>query len=343
MTVSFQLIELPDNEQVASRQVSVPDSGGTIGRSFECTIQLPDFGRTLSRVHAEVLPHPKGGYQIVDRSTNGVFVNDILLGKGEAQRLSDGDNVRMGAYTLLFSDMESLFALDMDDVSVSKPVKDERQSDQDSMSSPFNLDEVLNDKNDATLGIEHALSGQNATNESVIQKEKETFSADNVLGEDVYGYDPFEDEERWAMEQPQDSDEDLDDIVLIEDSELKNNETMSTPSNRSLAVTESAQVAALENSISRLNSIIEQQQRTLSTSVDRESLVACIESTLDKFLDDLNPEQLEDEFNDYISGWGKKDKKYWSLYKKQFNRKKERREFYRQFSALLFEELRDKR
>ncbi|ADZ90064.1 FHA domain-containing protein [Marinomonas mediterranea] len=340
MTVSFQLIELPDNEQVASRQVSLPDSGGTIGRSFECTIQLPDFGRTLSRVHAEVLPHPKGGYQIVDRSTNGVFVNDILLGKGEAQRLSDGDNVRIGAYTLLFSDMESLFALENDEVTAPKPVKDERLSDQ---ASPFSLDEVLNDKNDATLGIESTLSGDSGAKEGLSKKEDSAFSADNVLGEDSYGYDPFEDDERWAMEQPQEQDDSVEEIVMIEEAEPEMGEATSTLPNRSLAVTESAQVAALENSISRLNSIIEQQQRTLSTSVDRESLVACIESTLDKFLDDLNPEQLEDEFNDYISGWGKKDKKYWSLYKKQFNRKKERREFYRQFSALLFEELRDKR
>lgn len=340
MTVSFQLVELPENEQVASRQVSLPDSGGTIGRSFECEIQLPDFGRTLSRVHAEVLPHPKGGYQIVDRSTNGVYVNNVMLGKGESQRLSDGDNIRMGAYTLLFSDMESLFAID-NDVSSLPSAKEDMQLDDVSADSPFKLDEVLSDSNDATLGIESALAGQNSPAESLTKQDHSDFSADNVTGEDIYGFDPFEEDERWTMEQPSEGQENLEEIIMVEEPEL--NVESSVAPNMSLAITESAQVAALENNISRLNSIIEQQQRALATSVDRETLVASIESALDKFIDDLNPEELEEEFNDYLSGWGKKDKKYWSLYKKQFNRKKERREFYRQFSALLFEELRDKR
>lgn len=327
MSISFQLIELPEDEQIASRQVSLPTSGGTIGRSFECSIQLPDFGRTLSRVHAEVLPSPNGGFQIVDRSTNGVFVNNIRLGKGESHRLSDGDNIRMGAYTLLFSDMESLFAREPDTTETQSLVEE---------APVFDRQAVFNSGAESVLGGEAMFANEQA--EPPAPKGPE-FSADNVSGEDLYGYDPFEDEDKWEMSERGD-DEDAfvdDDVVMFSE----HDELSST--NKAIAIANSHQVAALESSIDRLNHIIEQQQKTILASVDRDRLVGSIESALDRFLEEFDPEQLEDEFNDYITGWGRKDKKYWALYKKQFKRKKERRDFYRKFSALLFEELREQR
>ena len=110
MNISFQLIELPENEQVVSRQISLPSSGGTIGRSYECTVQLPDMSRTLSRVHIEVLPHSEGGFQVIDRSANGAQVNGVFLGAGQSAKVSDGDSIRIGGYLLLVSDMQELFS-----------------------------------------------------------------------------------------------------------------------------------------------------------------------------------------------------------------------------------------
>ncbi|UJF17208.1 FHA domain-containing protein [Vibrio sp. SS-MA-C1-2] len=54
MTISFQLIEIPESEQVLARQVTLPENGGTLGRGFDCDIQLPDFSKHVSRVHAEI-------------------------------------------------------------------------------------------------------------------------------------------------------------------------------------------------------------------------------------------------------------------------------------------------
>lgn len=330
MSISFQLIELPEDEQVTSRQVSLPDAGGTIGRSFECNIQLPDFARMLSRVHAEVMVHPEGGYQIVDRSVNGVYVNGVLLGKGAAHRLNDGDNVRMGGYTLLFSDMNALFEK-------SEPSSDSLMDIGSAVETEpaFDRDKVLDPFNDALSVSEDTFS---APVESEPVQPSSTFSADNVTGEDLYGYDPFEDDEKWVMDTAQD-DESEDIVMLEEDDQVDTNRGQQ----RGLALTNLAQVEALESSIDRLNQVIEQQQKVILGSVDRDRLIASIESSLEKFLDELDPEKLEDEFDDYISGWGRRDRKYWQLYKKQFARKKERRDFYRTFSALLFEELREKR
>ena len=330
MSISFQLIELPENEQVTSRQVSLPDAGGTIGRSFECNIQLPDFARMLSRVHAEVMVHPEGGYQIVDRSVNGVYVNGVLLGKGASHRLNDGDNVRMGGYTLLFSDMNALFESNAPN---SVPTMDSDAALESE--TTFDREKVLDPFNDVLIASDDAFS---TPVEPTEVKATSTFSADNVTGEDLYGYDPFEDDEKWVMDTAKD--DESEDIVMLEEDDPTDNGRGQL---RALALTNAAQVEALESSIDRLNQVIEQQQQVILGSVDRDRLMASIESSLEKFLDELDPEKLEDEFDDYISGWGRKDRKYWQLYKKQFGRKKERRDFYRTFSALLFEELREKR
>lgn len=329
MTISFQIIDLPEDEQIGSRQVSLPVSGGTLGRSFECTIQLPDFQRTLSRVHADIQPHPKGGYQIIDRSTNGVFVNDVLVGKGESQRLSDGDRIVIGAYTLLVSDMDALFTRapqQSDDT--------ETASQNGAADSPFAASSVLDDSQDTTFGFAHLDEIQDAV------QDETPFSTENVLGDDLYGYDPFEDDERWVLEQSQSEDTTEQIVLMPEATQFQNN---NNATQHSVTVSDHRQIESLENSIEQLNSMLKQQQLSVAGGIDRERLMTCIESTLEKFLDNFNPSHLEEEFNDYLSGWGNKDKKYWALYKKQFQRKTERREFSRQFSSLLFEALREKR
>ncbi|EEX40445.1 type VI secretion system-associated FHA domain protein [Vibrio furnissii] len=329
MTISFQIIDLPEDEQIGSRQVSLPVSGGTLGRSFECTIQLPDFQRTLSRVHADIQPHPKGGYQIIDRSTNGVFVNDVLVGKGESQRLSDGDRIVIGAYTLLVSDMDALLTR------APQPSDDTETASLNGVAdSPFAASSVLDDSQDNAFGFAHLDEIQDAV------QDETPFSTENVLGDDLYGYDPFEDDERWVLEQSQ-SEDTTEQIVLMPEA-TQFNDSNHTPQH-SVTVSDHRQIESLENSIEQLNSMLKQQQLSVAGGIDRERLMTCIESTLDKFLDNFNPSHLEDEFNDYLSGWGNKDKKYWALYKKQFQRKTERREFSRQFSSLLFEALREKR
>lgn len=326
MSISLQLIELPENEQVTSRQISLPDSGGTIGRSFDCTIQLPDFNRSLSRVHAEIVLSQKGSYQLIDRSTNGVYVNGRLIGKGAKHTLSDGDNIKMGAYTLLVSDMESLFV--QEDI----PVLDESLDDSESV-----FFDVKNLEMDSPIKSSSPLDqGNNAS--PFNEKASATFSKKNVMEEDSFGYDPFE-----SMQDDLQMREASDDVTEIGE----NAEVIQFKTN-TLAVstydeTRDEEKRALHNSVMRLNKIVEQQQNTLSSSIAHERLMSCLEATFNKFITELNPNNLEEEFNSYLSGWGSKDKKYWSLYKKQFIRKQERGEYYRQFYALLFEELREKR
>lgn len=331
MSISLQLVELPENEQVNSRQLSLPDTGGTIGRSFDCTIQLPDFNRTLSRVHAEIVKHPKGSYQIIDRSVNGVFVNGQLLGKGLRHFLADGDTIVMGAYTLLISDMESLFAAEEE-----PPVLDDVYSEELDAKS-FSIDSLDIGKKSKVQENPQNLGDYFDNKDDDFSEEANLFSKKNVLADDEFGFDPFE-------ESPADSEFEINEEKIEEVSSHDEDIVMLEEPNVSLQTTTSSNLLdehqMLSDSIMALSQMVDQQKMGLNSAIAHERLMECIDKAVDRFLEDLEPDHMEDVFNDYLTGWGNRDKKYWKLYRKNFIRKQERREFHRSFSALFLEELR---
>ena len=77
------------------------DDGGTIGRSFRSDWILPDPDRYISAKHAAIDVR-SGVYYLVDLSSNGVFINEDRkpLGRGNSQRLFDGDHLRMGQFEI---------------------------------------------------------------------------------------------------------------------------------------------------------------------------------------------------------------------------------------------------
>jgi predicted component of type VI protein secretion system len=80
------------------------EDGGTIGRSLQADWILPDPDRYVSGKHATV-DFQAGAYYLADISSNGVFVNGDSepLGKGNPQRLFNGDKIRMGDFEFLVS------------------------------------------------------------------------------------------------------------------------------------------------------------------------------------------------------------------------------------------------
>ncbi|WP_194436119.1 type VI secretion system-associated FHA domain protein [Vibrio fluminensis] len=327
MNISLQLIELPDNEQVVSRQITLPNSGGTIGRSYECTVQLPDHSCTLSRVHIEITPLKVGGFQVTDRSVNGCQVNGVDLGQGQSVKLNDGDNIRIGGYLMLVSNMDELFSSGsnhQDSSSRSTNLRDSSQS--------FDFESVMEEPTEAFFSVNEISAAEHES-----EPEDFAFSHANAMGEDLYAYDPFDDGDVLSMVEDEPTPQG--DVIMFSERTEKENEKSDE---NALTLANRSQVQKLDTSIARLTQLVEHQQTALGAAIDRERLFSCIEVTLDKFLDEFNPQALEDEFNDYISGWGNKDKKYWSLYKKQFMRKQKKKEFKRQFTALLMDELREK-
>lgn len=76
------------------------EAGGTIGRSPECTLTLPDPERHVSRIQAEI-SFSGGKFILVDRGiANPVQCNGEVVTAGHAVALRDGDELHVGDYVL---------------------------------------------------------------------------------------------------------------------------------------------------------------------------------------------------------------------------------------------------
>ncbi|WP_420466534.1 FHA domain-containing protein [Panacagrimonas sp.] len=80
--------------------VEIGPSGGTIGRAADNHLSLPDPGRTLSRVQAQLLDR-QGVVKLVARGTNPLIVDGTPLEIGEEVPLLEQATIEMGAYRLL--------------------------------------------------------------------------------------------------------------------------------------------------------------------------------------------------------------------------------------------------
>lgn len=73
--------------------------GGSIGRADTNSWVLPDMERIVSSTHAEII-FSNDHYILIDKSTNGTFINgaDSPLGSGQQVQLNDGDIVGVGLF-----------------------------------------------------------------------------------------------------------------------------------------------------------------------------------------------------------------------------------------------------
>ena len=73
--------------------------GGTIGRTRNNDLALPDSSRIVSGRHAEIR-FVNGSYFIRDTSTNGTVVNAFAMANGEERPLRNGDRLKIGPYEI---------------------------------------------------------------------------------------------------------------------------------------------------------------------------------------------------------------------------------------------------
>ena len=323
MSINIQLVEIPENEQVSNRQLVLPKAGGTIGRAYDCTVQLPDFAKTLSRVHAQVSRGAKGNYQVVNKSANGMQVNGKQIPPGQHQNIADGDVWRLGDYLLLITDLSVLSTDDFD--LPSAPLEEVSSKPLFSVDDFDVMDaEVFDtDRLNMSSGLEDAAYGAGEIDSLPIDSDSSVnhsgFSAKKALGTVQLGIDPFEHEQMQSS--------------------TFDNEPLTIEGNNISA-------DAMAQNLQQLTTLIAQQnnqQTNQSDPYNYDMLMQCIQNSMDKFIEEMAPEYLEEMFNGYITGWGSREKKYWQLYKKQFERKLARREFHRQFESIFMEELRGKK
>ena len=101
-TVSYK--GMPPNQEISAQ---FDAKGGTIGRSPDNHLVLPDPEKFTSRLHASIV-FEAGQYFIQDSSTGGTYLNNspTPLQQGRAP-LHNGETLRIGEYELLVSILES--------------------------------------------------------------------------------------------------------------------------------------------------------------------------------------------------------------------------------------------
>lgn len=126
------------------------EEGGTIGRSLQNDWILPDPDRFISGRHATI--DYKGGiYYLLDTSSNGVYVNGDCepLGKGNARRLFNGDQLRLGDFEIVVSiDSGESLVTPLDDTDVNPVAHDSSLVDDDPLRTGIALldeDELTGD------------------------------------------------------------------------------------------------------------------------------------------------------------------------------------------------------
>lgn len=85
------------------------EQGGTVGRSPDCTLVLPDETRTVSRVHGQI-KFQDGAYRLTDQGANPVKVNGAPIGRGASAVIKAGDLIQIGSFELRVSAEEKVRA-----------------------------------------------------------------------------------------------------------------------------------------------------------------------------------------------------------------------------------------
>ena len=98
--LTLRVVSYKDQPVEPAISAEFGEAGGTIGRSPESTLLLPDPDRIISRTHA-VVECRAGHYVVRDQgSTVSVIVNGRQVGRGHEHPLAPGDEVRIAGYAL---------------------------------------------------------------------------------------------------------------------------------------------------------------------------------------------------------------------------------------------------
>ena len=101
MTLVLQGTKLNDEPLSQPLIGRFDERGGTVGRSDNATFTLPDPERLISRVQAQILFRDEGYWVEHIISASSTLHNGRPLSAGMRILLSEGDELRIGGYTLV--------------------------------------------------------------------------------------------------------------------------------------------------------------------------------------------------------------------------------------------------
>lgn len=153
MNSSFQFkVQCLQPSETPLQQWPLPQHGGTIGRSQECTWVLSDSNRIVSRQHARIHIDDAQCYW-TDLGTNSTQVNGKPMPQGEQVRLNLGDVLKIGDYMLTLEMAEAHWS--GLDALLPRQETDPLESLMPQAPPALNIDDLLADLNLASPNQEH--------------------------------------------------------------------------------------------------------------------------------------------------------------------------------------------
>lgn len=305
MSLSVQVLDIPEAETLARREYHLSGERLVIGRDFTADLCLPDISARLSRSHLELVQGPDGGWSVRDTSTNGSTLNGTPLASGAQVALSDGDILGCAGYRLLLGFVGPGRAAAPADPAPAPARAHFAPAAPADERAPLLLDSPLEEE----------------------APEDEGFSSDRLENLDALMFDPFAEGPglRDASDAAQGAAPRPASATALE---------AATP----ISATEiafSGGSGDLVDVALRLR-----EEADLSARRYRDDAAEAMARAIDRFLAEIDPATLEPEYRSYMPGWVSRSKRYWQIHKKQFARKRESGELRRSFLALFAEEMR---
>lgn len=122
MSHKLIIIASPEADQVnyPGKEYTFTSMPVTIGRGAPNHIPLQDPGRTVSRVHAQIIEVEGGRWAIEDlQSKNFTFLNEMRLDSGEVRVLQPDDEITLGDFTIQFKMNPAIERLDPTNIATS--------------------------------------------------------------------------------------------------------------------------------------------------------------------------------------------------------------------------------
>jgi len=341
MSITIQLTEIPANESVPNRIVTLSETGGNFGSAFDCDIQLPDRSGQVAAKHGCFVAY-KDKMMIHAFAGLSITIQGAPLAPGKRAEIEDGTIIGIGDYIMLVSVVTNVDS-EKDDNANYNDIAMNPDKNYQAYFSHSSLDEddledtiVMIDDNDGRV------KGQTMT-----QDKTPHFAASGVFSDDPFEDDPFKDEEislnineqtssqeqRFATEAEtmetfvaQESDDDDSDVILMKKNLIKSVDQGANHANNN------------SQEIKQLVSLLENQ--IVNNNDQQSKIFQAIDKTLTTFINEFSPEHLEDVFDDFGTPFFvQKEKQYWRSYRKSFNRRQDKGEYHRMFKALLLENM----
>lgn len=317
MSLSLQLIQIPDAETVTKREYYPKGTPVEIGRDFDADICLPDMSEKMSRCHLRLTR--KGGiYSVTDISTNGADLNNASMPRNEPQVVRDGDVLSFAGYKILLGIVKDTDVAPEPE----KPSTSERPEPEVAFASS------RQDRNAKKL--EPLLEDEDIED---LYPEPERGFSDTVvdLDEDLM-FDPFADGPELR-----ETEEDIRQFKKTRSMRFDDDGPSSVDEAQTIEATPTERGQETLPRAYRANAELDARLRGFTY---QEHALQAVEKALERFLDEVDPNLLEEDYKEFIPRILRRNKRYWGIHRRQFAKKKTNGEYRRTFLALFAEEMR---